>query len=139
MEGGATRLLRDIAGVAVLTPVLVAGTSPVLEPLWRGLLVGGIAVLVSFDGLRTEHLSVGRAVLAAIVVGGLLALATLMVGTSTAQLGARAAVLLVLWYGARGMAGVFAGDNRHRAVTLLEYGAFVLIALGALRLVALQS
>ena len=139
VEGGATRLLRDIAGVAVLAPVLVAGTSSVLQPLWRGVLVGSIAVLVSFDGLRTEHLSVGRAVLAAIVVAALLAGATLLLGPSTAQLGARAAVLLVLWYGARGMAGVFARDNRRRSITLLEYGAFVLIALGALRLIALQS
>lgn len=139
VEGGATRLLRDIAGVAVLAPVLVAGTSPVLQPVWRGVLVGSVALLVSFDGLRTEHLSVARAIPAAIALGGLLAIATVLIGPSTAQLGPRAGVLLVLWYGARGMAGALAGSNPRRSLTVLEYGAFVLIALGALRLIALQS
>ena len=139
IEGGATRLLRDIAGVAVLTPVLIAGTSPVLEPLWRGALVGVITLLVSFDALRTERLPVPRALLLALLLGAGLAGAAVVVTPSATQLGARAAVLLVAWYGGRGIAGVFAPARRRRLLTVLEYGLFVVLALGALRWIALQA
>jgi len=139
VEGTATRLLRDIAGVAVLAPVLVAGVSPVLTPAWRAALVGGIAALVSFDALRTEHLSVLRAVLVSLILGALLAGATQIVGPASTQLGARAAVLLVFWYGLRGVAGILATGRRGRTVTMLEYGFFVVVAIGALRWIALQG
>ncbi|MBV8302517.1 MAG: hypothetical protein JOY68_11395 [Candidatus Dormibacteraeota bacterium] len=138
-EGGIIRLLRDIAGIAVLTPVLVAGASPVLDPLWRGAVVGAITVLVSFDGLRTENLSIARAIPLAFVLGAVLAGATVVIPPSSAQIGARAAVLLVFWYGLRGMAGVFAAENTERRLTLLEYGVFVALAIGALRWFSLQT
>ncbi|MBV8196441.1 MAG: hypothetical protein JOY80_13050 [Candidatus Dormibacteraeota bacterium] len=139
VEGGATRLLRDIAGVAVLTPVLVAGTSPVLTTFWRGALVGAITALVSFDGLRTERLSAARAVPVAMVLGAVLAGAAMVLTPNVSQLGVRAGVLLVLWYGLRGMAGVFSTTVRSRVLVLVEYAVFVAVALGALRWIALQS
>jgi hypothetical protein len=67
-------------------------------------------------------------VLVAVITAG----AAAAVGAS-ASAGPRAAGLLVLWYGLRGMAGVFAEDARRRALTLVEYGLFVVIAIGALR------
>lgn len=139
VEGGSTRLLRDIAGIAVLAPVLVAGTSQVLDWRWRALLVCVVTILVSFDALRTERLSSGRGLLMALALGVLLAGATLLVGSSATQFGARAALLLVLWYGARGMSGVFAAGATRPGRTLVEYGVFVLVAVGALRWIALQQ
>ena len=54
--------------------------------------------------------------------------------------GIRAAVLLVLWYGLRGVGGALgAGDIRRSAIIVAEYAAFVVIAAGALRWVVLNS
>ena len=134
-EGGSTRLLRDIAGVAVLAPVMVAGTSSALEPVWRWGLVGAITMLVSFDALRTDGASGGRAAFAALLVGALQAGVASLVGPGTvsAQLGVRAAMLLVVWYGLRGVAGALAVRGGRRGLMVLEYAAFVGLALGALR------
>lgn len=135
VEGGTTRLLRDIAGIAVLAPVMVAGTSSALAPEWRAALVGAITALVSFDALRTDGLPVGRVLLSAIVLGGGLAGAAALLSPGTAQLGARSAMLLLLWYGLRGVAGALAGRGRQLLV-VLEYAAFVALAVGALRFLA---
>jgi hypothetical protein len=135
-EGGTTRLLRDIAGVAVLAPVLVASASPTLEPRWRFALVGVITLLVSYDALRTDGLGAGRVALAAVALGAAEAGIAALVSPSTGQLGVRAAMLLVLWYGLRGIAGSLAARTGRRALAVLEYGAFVVLALGALRWIA---
>ena len=137
-ESWLVRLLRDIAGVLVLAPVLLAGASPVLATTWRIALVGSVTALVSFDGLRTERLSRARAILAALVIGGVIAGVAGLIGPSGANAGVRAAILLVLWYGLRGMAGGFAVDAR-RGAALAEYAAFVIFAAGALRWIALQG
>lgn len=137
-EGWLVRLLRDIAGILVLAPVLLAGASTALASGWRTALVGMVAALGCFDGLRTERLSRGRAVPAAMVVGALTALAAALVGPAGTNPGVRGAVLLVLWYGLRGMAGASALPAR-RWATLLEYGAFVVLAAAALRWVALNG
>lgn len=135
-EGGATRLLRDMAGVAVLAPVLVASASPSLEPRWRFALVGAITLLVSYDALRTDGLSRGPVTIAAVVLGSLQAGAVALVSPSATQVGVRAAILLVLWYGLRGIAGALAAHTGRRTLAVLEYGVFVVVALGALRWVA---
>ena len=57
-EGWFTRLIRDISGVAVLAPVLLGGVSPTLPVRLRLAAVFAVVVLVSLDGLRTEHLPI---------------------------------------------------------------------------------
>jgi hypothetical protein len=131
-EGSATRWGRDAAGVAVLAPVLVAGVSPVLPVLARFGLVGVIALLVSIDGLRTERLSAVRSLVAAFGVGAVLAGAAVLVGTSATNPGVRAAALLVLWYGLRGVAGLVAAGEPARKIAFAEYGVFVAAAVGGL-------
>ena len=139
-EGWAHRLLRDVAGVAVLAPVLVAGASPVLPALPRFALVAAVALLVSFDTMRTELLGGIRALPIAGVIGALVGGASYLAGTSTTNAGIRAAVLLVLWYGLRGVGGALgAGDLRRSAIIVAEYAAFVVLAAGALRWVVLNS
>jgi len=44
-----------------------------------------------------------------------------------AHAGLRAAVLLVLWYGARGVAGAVVGPERNREL-MVEYAVFVVAA-----------
>jgi hypothetical protein len=46
-EGGRARLLRDLAGIAVLTPVFIAAVSPVLPLVWRAALIAAVATLIS--------------------------------------------------------------------------------------------
>ena len=134
-EGGRTRLLRDIAGVAVLAPVMVAGTSSALDPQWRWGLVGVLTTLVSLDALRTDGVPGHRALFAALAVGALQAGAAYLVGPGSvsSQLGVRAAMLLVVWYGLRGVAGTLADGRGRRVLVVVEYAAFVGLALGALR------
>jgi hypothetical protein len=135
-EGGTTRLLRDMAGIAVLAPVMVAGTSSALTPVWRFALVGALAAFVSFDALRTDGMAADRAVVAGLLVGAALAGAAALLAPGAGQLGVRAAILLLLWYGLRGVAGAFHG-GASRSLVILEYAAFVALALGALRWLAL--
>lgn len=135
VEGGTTRLLRDIAGIAVLAPVMVAGTSSALALLWRAALVGLITALVSFDALRTDGLPVARVIPSALAVGASLAGAAALISPGAAQLGVRSAMLLLLWYGLRGVAGALAARGRQTMV-IVEYAAFVALAVGALRLFA---
>jgi hypothetical protein len=120
--------------------VLVAGASPVLPALPRFALVAAVTLLVSFDTMRTELLGGIRALPIAGVIGALVGGASYLAGTSTTNAGIRAAVLLVLWYGLRGVGGALgAGDLRRSAIIVAEYAAFVVIAAGALRWVVLNS
>ena len=137
-EGWFGRLLRDLAGIAVLAPVLVAGVSPLLPQPTRVGLVGVITALVSFDALRSDPLHGVRAFPAALGIGAVMAGAAAGVGISSAP-GTRAAALLVLWYGLRGFAGALAGGTGRRGLTVVEYVTFVLVAGGALSWIAARA
>jgi len=139
IEGWATRLARDAAGVAVLAPVLVAASSPVLPPLQRGGLVAAVTLLVSIDGLRTERLGVTRTLIASAVIGLILGEVTLPVATATGNAGFRAAALLVLWYGLRGVLGAAVARPPRRRGTVVEYAVFVVAAAVALALIAIRN
>jgi hypothetical protein len=130
-EGFFTRLARDISGIAVLAPVLLGGVSPTLPVRLRLGAVFAVVVLVSLDGLRTEHLSIPRTVLSALVVGALVAAAALVVGASSTYVGLRAAILLVLWYGGRGAAGAIGGQSRSREL-IAEYALFLIAAIAGM-------
>ncbi len=138
-ENWVVRLLRDASGVAVLAPVLVAGMSPVLPEAARAALVGGVALLVSFDALRSEAVDPGPAILGASCVSAALAGVTLGVRGSSAAIGTRAAALLVLWYGFRGFAGAISVAGSRRWLVVVEYTAFVLIAGGALSWISART
>lgn len=139
-EGFLSRLLRDVAGIAVLAPVLVAGSSTVLSVLTRFGLVAAVTVLVTFDSLRAQRLHWLRAGAAAVLIGVAVAGASHLAGTSVSNSGVRAAALLVLWYGLRGIIGTLAGDGLRRgALVAAEYAAFVVVAAGALRWVVLNT
>jgi hypothetical protein len=130
-EGWFTRLIRDISGIAVLAPVLLGGVSPTLPLRLRLGAVFAVVVLVSLDGLRTEHLAIRWTILCALLVGALVAAAAAAVGASTASPGLRAALLLVLWYGGRGAAGAIGGPSRSREL-LAEYAVFVIAAVAGM-------
>jgi hypothetical protein len=125
-EGTATRLLRDGAGIAVLAPLLLAAYDGPLSTGASAALGGSGVLLVSADALLTEELRgsvavAGAALLAAIMAGLVFVLP--LTGRDTV----RAALLLVGWYGLRGL--VAAGLSRgSRGALIVEYGAFVVAA-----------
>jgi hypothetical protein len=131
-EGTITRLLRDAGGVAILLPVLVAGTAPSLTWWHRAALLGICVALVTHDTLRTEAMPLPAAVATSTSIGAIVAGAALIFPADEAHLGVHAALLLVLWYGLRGLgSALFAG---RRAVLLCaEYGVFIAAALVAIR------
>jgi len=123
-EGWFTRLIRDASGIAVLAPVLLGGVSPTLPVRLRLGAVFAVVFLVSLDGLRTERLSIRLTILFALLVGGIVVGGAAMVGAGNARTGLRAAILLVLWYGGRGVAGAVGGPQRRRGL-IVEYAVFV--------------
>jgi hypothetical protein len=134
------RIARDLAGLAVLAPVLVAGVSPVLSPLPRLGLAALCVLLVTYDALRAEGRGVIISLLAALLTAAALTAATFLAGTGSANAGERAALLLVLWYGVRGLAGSLTALRiRRPGVDLVEYAVFVLVAAGVLRLVLVSQ
>jgi hypothetical protein len=130
-EGWFTRLVRDISGIAVLAPVLLGAVSPTLPRHLRLAAVFAVVVLVSVDGLRTEHLSIVRTILWGLIVGAIVAVAADLVGTNAAHPGLGAAILLVLWYGGRGVAGAVGGRSRNREL-IAEYSVFVIAAVAGM-------
>jgi hypothetical protein len=130
-EGWITRLIRDVFGIAVLAPVLLGGVSPTLPLHLRLPAVFAVVVLVSLDGLRTEHLGILWTILSALVVGALVTGAAYLVGPGSAHPGLRAAVLLVLWYGGRGVAGAVGTGSRSREV-IAEYAVFFVAAIAGM-------
>jgi hypothetical protein len=112
----------------VLAPVLLGGVSPTLPGRLRLGAVVAVVFLVSLDGLRTERLSIRLTILFALVVAGVVVGGAAIVGAGTAHTGLRAAILLVLWYGARGVAGAVGGPLRHRSL-IAEYAVFVIAAI----------
>lgn len=130
-EGWGTRLLRDAAGIAVLVPVLLAGASDGLPLQVRAAVVLVGAGLVTLDGLQTELMTRRHAVILAAVVGVAVAAAIVAVDRLALGTGERAAVTLIAWYGARGVAGGTGGwPDRLRGVA--EYAVVMAIALLAL-------
>jgi hypothetical protein len=130
-EGWFTRLVRDASGIAVLAPVLLGGVSPTLPLRLRLAAVFAVVFLVSLDSLRTERLSIPATVLSALLVAAVVVGGAEVVGANNAHTGLRAAILLVLWYGTRGVAGAVGGPRRHREL-VAEYAVFVIAAIAGL-------
>jgi hypothetical protein len=122
-EGTRARLLRDGAGVVVLAPLLLAAFDGPLPTAAGAGLCGGSVLLVSADALLTEELRGRVAIAGAIVIAALmtgLVFVLPVAGRDTV----RAALLLVVWYGLRGLvAGVLSRDRRRALV--VEYAVFV--------------
>jgi len=116
-------LLRDGAGIVVLAPLLMAAFDGPLSTAASAALCGSGVLLVSADALLTEELR-GRA-----AVGGAVVLAAIMAGLvlvlpTNGRDTIRAALLLLLWYGLRGVAAALLGRGSRRSV-IAEYGLFV--------------
>jgi hypothetical protein len=136
-EGTVTRLLRDGAGVVVLAPLLVAAYDSTLARAPSAALAGGAVVLVSADALLTEELH-GR-----VAVGGALLIAAIMAGLVYALPAAgrdtvRAGLMLVIWYGLRGLVAALLSRTRRRAL-VIEYALFVAVAAGVIAARVLRS
>lgn len=125
-EGTATRLLRDGAGIAVLAPLLLAAFDGPLSTPASAALCGSGVLLVSIDALLTEELRGGAAVAGGVVVAAIMTGLVFLVPT-TGRDAIRAALLLVLWYGVRGLAVALLSRGSRRAL-IVEYGVFVVAA-----------
>jgi hypothetical protein len=134
-EGFWTRLLRDLAGVAVLVPVFLAGVSDQLPPSLRAavLLVG--VSLVTLDGLLAEAMRRRHSGAVAVAVSVVVTASVLVIARLNAGDGTKAAASLILWYGVRGIGQTLMSRPR-RLAPLAEYGAVVALALAAVRFVS---
>ena len=125
-EGTVTRLLRDGAGVVVLAPLLLAAYDSNLAKGPSAAVAGGAALLVTADALLTEELhgrvAVAGAVLIAAVMAGLV-----FVLPATGRDTVRVGLLLVGWYGLRGLLAALLTRHRRRALAV-EYAVFVAVA-----------
>jgi hypothetical protein len=81
---------------------------------------------VSADALLTEELAGVVAIAAAVVIAAILS-GLLYVLPATGRGTIRAGLLLVLWYGLRGLVGAALSPERRRTL-VVEYGVFVLAA-----------
>ncbi|HYA01460.1 MAG TPA: hypothetical protein VEK76_14095 [Candidatus Binatia bacterium] len=133
-EGWAVRFLRDAAAIAVLVPVLLASTSVQLPlPLRSAVVLVGVG-LVTLDGLQSEAMRRRHSMALAAAVGVIVSLVMIGVNQVAASPGAAAAAVLMIWYGARGVAGcAVIPPRRWRAA--LEHAAVVGAALIGLYLV----
>jgi hypothetical protein len=130
-DGVWLRLARDAAGVLVMGPALVAATSAADGPV-RGVVLAAAAFLTTLDALHTEQATRARGVIASLAVAAAVS-AALIPATRGGQTGAATAggILLVLWYGLRGLA-VAGGTARLSRGVIAEYGLFVVVAAGLL-------
>jgi len=119
------RLSRDAAGVAVMVPVLIAGCSTATGPV-RGSMVFAGTFLTVVDAVHTEH---GRRLrgLVAAVLAALAVSLCLIPATHGPQIPAAGGILLVLWYGLRGLAATACAPKVSRGA-MAEYGVFVMAA-----------
>lgn len=108
--------------------MLLGGVSPTLPLRLRLAAVFAVVFFVSVDGLRTERLSIRLTILFAVVVGAIVTAGAAVIGSNATHTGFRAAILLVLWYGARGVAGAIGGRGRQRGL-IVEYAVFVAAAI----------
>ncbi len=135
-EGTRARLLRDGAGVVVLAPLLLAAYEGDLPKGAAAALAGGSVLLVSADALLTEELH-GR-----VAVAGALLIAAIMAGLvfalpASGRDTVRAGLLLVVWYGLRGLVAALLSKRRDRGL-VIEYGLFVVVAAGVIAARALR-
>lgn len=126
-EGTFTRLLRDGAGIVVLAPLMLAASGGGLATWSSAALCGGGVLLVSADALLTEELAGTVAVALGVVIAAVLS-GLLVVLPAAGRGTARAGLLLLLWYGLRGLAAAALTRGR-RTGLILEYGAFITAAL----------
>ncbi len=127
------RMARDGGGIVVAIPYVLAGAGTDLHLLARAAVVGAGIALVSYDALRLEAESRRACLIGALACAVAVALASLFASGDIP--GARAALLLLIWYGVRGAAAsYFAG--RTGVILILEYLAFAVVALLALAWVA---
>jgi hypothetical protein len=129
-EGASTRLLRDGAGIAVLAPLLLAASGGGLATWSSAALCGCGVLLVSADALLTEELAGRVAVALGIVIAALLS-GLIVVLPAAGRGTVRAGLLLLLWYGLRGLAAAALSRGR-RTGLIAEYGMFVAAAVGAI-------
>jgi hypothetical protein len=120
------RLARDAAGVAVMVPVLIAGCSSASGPL-RGFMVAAGGFLTAVDAVHAERAGRGRRGLVAAVAVGVVVAGCLVPATRGVQVAAAGGVLLVLWYGLRGVAASVCAPRVSRGA-VAEYSVFVLAA-----------
>jgi Protein of unknown function (DUF5656) len=119
------RLARDAAGVAVMVPAVILGLSSAPGPV-RGFVVWAAAALTTVDAVHTEQGGRRRGLVASFLVGAVVA-GCLVPATRGAQVTAAGGLLLVLWYGLRGLAVASTGSRLSR-VAVAEYGVFVAAA-----------
>jgi hypothetical protein len=127
-EGTAARLLRDGTGVIVLAPLLLAAYDGDLSRTASAALAGGAVLLVTADALLTEELRGAVAVAGALLIAGVMAGLVLVlpgVGRDTV----RAGLLLVMWYGLRGLLAALFTRRRSQGL-IWEYGLFIVVAAG---------
>jgi hypothetical protein len=129
-EGTAIRLLRDGAGIAVLAPLLLAASGGSLDRWGSSALCGGGVLLVSADALLTEEIE-GRVACAAAAAVAVVMAALVAVLPAAGRGTLRAGLLLLLWYGLRGLAAALLSPER-RGGAIVEYGVFVVAAATAL-------
>jgi hypothetical protein len=125
-DGALLRLAGDAAGVAVMVPVVIAACSSA-NGVVRGMVVAVGSFLTVVDAVHTERAARLRVLLGALVVALAVSLSIIPATQGGGQVPAAGAILLVLWYGLRGIA-VAAGAARLSRGVLAEYGAFVAVA-----------
>ena len=91
-------------------------------------MAGGSVLLVSADALLTEELR-GRAAVAGAVLLAAIMAGLVFVLPNAGRDTVRAGLLLVTWYGLRGLVGASFSRSR-RAGLVIEYGVFVAVAAG---------
>jgi hypothetical protein len=130
------RALREVARLAVMIPVCLAGASALPLRIRAPIVFAG-ALATAHDTIRGEGTGRWRSLLGAFAVAVLCAAAT-MGATRVSSQAAGGAVLLFIWHGLRGMFGMFGqlpADRRQRLL-VVEHGIFVLaggVALGVLK------
>jgi hypothetical protein len=129
-EGTATRLLRDGAGIAVLAPLLLAAFDGPLSSAASAALCGAGVFLVSADALLTEELRGRAAAAGAAVLAGIMA-GLVFVLPATGRDTIRAALVLILWYGLRGLIAATLSRGS-RGALVAEYAVFVVGAAGVI-------
>jgi hypothetical protein len=129
-EGTAARLLRDGAGIVVLAPLLPAAAGGALPTGASAALAGSGVLLVSADALLTEELH-GRVALAGAVLIAAILAGTVVELPAAGRGTVRSGLLLLVWYGLRGLVAVLLGRNRRGALAA-EYGMFIVVAAAAI-------
>ncbi len=124
-DGTWLRLSRDAAAVAVMVPVLIAGCSAAPGPV-RGFVVAAGSFLTTVDAVHVERGHRRRGLVGSCLVAVAVA-GCLVPATRGSQIPAAGGILLVLWYGLRGVAATVSAPRLSRGA-VAEYGVFVVAA-----------